>query len=329
MRYRLLAQVVLVGGLLSSWSSAQDPFFGPDIGGGGMGGPGSSPSPRKPKAQPKPPPGTPELHAASGAGDEVIAPGSEPTLPTEPLKVSKETLERIGSDAALDEIELGRSSQVEHDFYGPYYAERSGTYNFKTLFPLWIERNKPSLTDPTKNDRASLFGGLYYNRRSADHADDILFPIFWNLTDPTSRTTVVGPFVNRVAPDETDNWLAPLYFVGSRKQGGYTILPPLLTYLNSSEEGGLNIIGPYFCSWKSGVSCSSKKAEDIDLGVAPFFFFGHDQDSYYRLIPPLLHYHAEDQKRDTSTNIWGPYYRHHSEEREALHLLPLFLSLWG
>ncbi len=40
-----------------------------------------------------------------------------------------------------------------------------------------------------------------------------------------SRTTIVGPLVNRVAPDENDNWLAPLYFTGKRKNGGYTLIP--------------------------------------------------------------------------------------------------------
>src|SRR5204862_992597 len=137
--------------------------------------------------------------------------GTEPSLPAHPLRVPKAAAARIGSDAALDEPETGRGSETERLYLGLYYREASKQYQFKTLFPLWVERTQPSLRDPTKTDRASLFGGVYYNRRSAEHSDDILFPLFWNLGTPKSRTTVLGPFVNHRAPGETDDWFAPLY----------------------------------------------------------------------------------------------------------------------
>jgi hypothetical protein len=311
--------------LFATNALAQDPM-GPGLM-PQMGGPPSSGAPSAPKKDPN----MPEMHAASGASDSLIAPGGEPTLPAEPLKLSERTLERIGSDLELGNLEQGRASRTEYGFYGPYFTETSGSYSFKLAFPVWAERKQPSLTKPEVLDRASLYGGLYYNRRSAERTDDVLFPLFWNLIDERakSRTTVVGPLVNRVAPDETDNWLAPLYFTGKRKHGGYTIIPPLLTYLNTSGKSGLNIVGPAFCSWKGGARCDLRSSEEIDLGVAPFYFYGQDAEKKYEIIPPLLHYYGYDDRDLSWVNVWGPYYREHTQKRDMLHLLPLYYSIKG
>jgi hypothetical protein len=284
-----------------------------------------------PKKQAEPPPGSPELHAASGSGDTTLPAGAEPALPDKPLEISETTAERIGSDLPLDALPHGLGERSRFRFYGPYMEERNGSYDFKTLFPLWFERRQPSRADATTTDRASLFGGLYYNRRSAERADDILFPLFWNLRNrqESSRTTIVGPLVNRVAPGEHDNWLAPLYFTGKRKTGGYTLIPPLLTYTQSDAEGGFHLIGPNFCSWKGGQYCDTRTAEDIDLGVAPFYFFGQNAEKKYEVIPPLLHYYRYNDRDLSWLNIWGPYYREHTQQRDMFHLLPLYYSIVG
>ena len=76
----------------------------------------------------------------------------------------------------------------------PSFCERSAP----ETPPVWAERKQPSRTDKLKLDRASLFGGVYYNRRSAERADDVLFPLFWNLRDleHKTRTTIAGPLVS-------------------------------------------------------------------------------------------------------------------------------------
>ena len=320
-----MLSAALAVALFATNALAQDPM-GPGLM-PQMGGPPSSGAPSAPKKDPN----MPEMHAASGASDSLIAPGGEPTLPVEPLKLSERTLERIGGDLELGNLEQGRASRTEYGCYGPYFTETSGSYSFKLAFPVWAERKQPSLTKPEVLDRASLYGGLYYNRRSAERTDDVLFPLFWNLIDERakSRTTVVGPLVNRVAPDENDNWLAPLYFTGKRKHGGYTIIPPLLTYLNTSGKSGLNIVGPAFCSWKGGARCDLRSSEEIDLGVAPFYFYGQDAEKKYEIIPPLLHYYGYDDRDLSWVNVWGPYYREHTQKRDMLHLLPLYYSIKG
>jgi hypothetical protein len=232
-------------------------------------------------------------HAASGGDDALNPPGNEPSLPVDPLAIKKSAYDRIGTDLSPDLEERGQNPRFDRKFYGPYYSEKSGDYSFKLAFPIWAERTQPSRTSKLKLDRASLFGGVYYNRRSAERADDVLFPLFWNLRDleHKTRTTIAGPLVNRVTPDGHDNWLAPLYFTGKHGDGGYTLIPPLLTYMHTDGRSGLNLIGPMFCSWKGSSTCDARTSEDIDLGVAPLYFFGQNAERKYEIIPPLLHYY--------------------------------------
>ena len=302
------------------------PGMGPGMG-GGMGPRGGAPAPKKKK---EPAAGEPEFHAASGASDQLVAPGGEPSLPEKPLELKRSVAKDIGSDADPDLEERGRSAEVDRKFYGLYYQEDSGKYHLKLAFPVWGERRQPSRLNPNVEDRASLFG-LYYNRRSNERADDVLFPLVWDLKNRQTQdhTTVVGPFVHRESPTENDNWVAPLFFSGKRKDGGYTIIPPLLTYTNRNREGGFNLVGPAFCSWKGGPSCDTRSAQDIDLGVAPFYFYGQNAESKYELIPPLLHYYSYNDRSQNWTNVWGPYYRGHTQKRDALHVFPFYYSLWG
>lgn len=270
----------------------------------------------------------PETHAASGGTDSTLPEGNEPTLPQAPLEISERTLAQIGSDG--DPAALG-TEEAKREFYGLYYNEEAGQYRYRVAFPLWAERTMPSEVTPKSTDRASLYGGLYYNRRSPEHRDDIFFPVAWNLENPLEkhRTTVVGPFVNRRTKSDTDDWLLPVYATGTRADGGYTIIPPLLTYRNRDQQGGLNIVGPGFCTWKGGQSCDTRTAQDIELGLAPFFFFGQNDRRLYEVIPPLGHYYRYDLRLRSWTNIYGPYFRRHTEKREMLHLIPFYFSIWG
>lgn len=276
-----------------------------------------------------PPSDMPETHAASGGAETTLPTGNEPSLPADPLKFSTKTLETIGSDGDPDS--LGTGAGAKRQFYGLYYNEQAGEYRYRVAFPIWSERTMRSLAKPEKVDRASSFGGIYYNRRAPEHKDDIFFPVVWNLENPLEkkRTTVVGPFVNRRTPKEKDDWLLPFYAKGKRTDGGYTIIPPLLTYRKRDAEGGLNILGPSFCSWEGGRSCDLRTAQDIRLGVAPLYFFGQNKKRRYEIIPPLGHYYEFDIRQQSWTNIWGPYYRRHTEKREMFHLLPLYFSIWG
>lgn len=284
----------------------------------------------QPGGQQAPPPSDmPETHAASDGMESTLPQGNEPSLPEDPLAVSPATQEAIGSDGDADA--LGTPDDAKRQFYGLYYNEKAGEYRYRVAFPVWAQRTKPSVADPTKTDRASLFGGLYYNRRAPEHRDDIFFPVFWNVQNPLekSRTTVLGPFVNRRTKTASDDWLLPIYATGKRPDGGYTVIPPLLTYRNRDSKGGLNVIGPGFCKWKGGQSCDTRTAQDIELGIAPFYFFGQNEKRLYEVIPPLGHYYRYDNQLLSWTNIYGPYYRRHTEKREMLHFIPIYFSVWG
>lgn len=284
--------------------------------------------PNKKPAQ-QAPSDAPETHAAEGGMESTLPAGDEPSLPSDPLAISPEVSARIGSDADPDSF--GTGEDVKRQYYGLYYNEKAGAYRYRVLFPIWAERIKPSLTVPTVPDRASVYGALYYNRRSAEHADDILFPLFWNLRNPLeeTRSTLVGPFFNRRTKKESDDWFLPLYATGRRAVGGYTIIPPLLTSLHATEKGGFNLLGLGFCSWKGGSHCDTRTAYDVDLGLAPFYFFGQNQRRLYEVVPLLAHYYRYDARSQYWLNIFGPYFREHKPKRDLFHLIPLYWSLWG
>jgi hypothetical protein len=297
--------------------------------GGGMGPPPSAG--KKPKKEEKKRnEDEPELHAAPGVSDEELGSGSEPTMPADPLAIPEHVAKRIGTDTPLDEQEQGRSTDAERRFYGVYYSEKSGKYGFRaTMPPLWVQRKQPSRTDPSVVDEGNLYAGVYFRRRSAERADDILFPLAFNLRDKTkdARTTVVGPFVDRKTPNEWDRWIAPLYFQGGRPSGGYTLIPPLLYYSDQDKNGGTNVIGPAFCVWKGGTRCDTRTATQIDAGVAPLYFYGQNHERAYEVIPPLLHYYSYNDRDLSWTNVWGPYYRSHTQKRDLQHWLPIYWSL--
>lgn len=283
-----------------------------------------------PPSQSGPPPSDmPETHAAPGGGESTLPEGNEPQLPEDPLEMSDEVRARIGTDADVETLTAPEATKRQ--FYGLYYNESAKDYRYRVAFPIWAERIKPSVADPAIKDRASVYGGLYYNRRSAEHEDDIFFPAMWNLKNPLekSRTTIVGPFVNRRTPKESDDWLLPFYATGRREKGGYTLIPPLLTSLHANEDGGFNLVGLGYCKWEGGQHCDTRTAKKLNLGIAPFYFFSQSIKGQSELVTPLLHYYRYNSRSQEWTNIYGPYFRRHKLKRENFHLIPLYWSIWG
>lgn len=319
--YALLLACAALGAQAASAQAGYSP--------GGFGQRGPAPArPRKPQAK-KPPPDQPETHAASGASDTLLPPGGEPRLPEKPLELPPGAKEHLGSDFERSAAPPALGA-TQRSFYGLYYSEANAEgYGFRSVFPpLWFQRKLPSESAPEEVDEVNLFGP-YYRRRSAERADDILFPLLWNLRGVEDRTTVVGPWVQHRGPERTADWLAPLYFRGTRPGGSYTIVPPLLTYLNHDPLGGLNIAALWFCSWEGSSRCDSDSAETLDQGLAPLYFQGKHRFGDYRLVPPLLHYMRRDKRDDSSLAVWGPVYRKHTRSEDTLNVYPLYFSKWS
>lgn len=295
-------------------AAAQDPLGPP---GGGL-GPDPTALPRQPS---KTDPEMPETHAASGAGTSTL-PTEEAQLPEDPNAIPEELEDALGSDYDA-EIEA-RAEETYRQFFGVYYGEESGDYSFRTVFPpLWMERKQG-------DDRASLFGLSYYNRRSKDVDADVLFPIFWHLRDQETYTTIVGPVMHREGPKGHDNWVAPLFFEGSGEHGSeYLHIPPLLTFHTRTDHDGFSMAGPLFCKWKGGARCDARTAEEIDYGIAPFYFYGRDDRSEYEVIPPLLHYYAYSEIGDQETDVWGPVWLERSRDGGVVNVLPIFWHNWN
>jgi hypothetical protein len=176
-------------------------------------------------------------------------------------------------------------------------------------------------------DRESLWGGFYYQRRSPHHSTDIAFPVIWSLwnKDSQSHTLVVGPFAHRWAPFEHDNWLAPLYFEGKRKNGGYFHSLPLLTTTHWDEKGAFTLSALYF---------RNRTLKDVDWGLVPFFFHGDNGSEEgarktYTLIPPLLLFHGETENDETALTVVGPVITKISPKRSVFDIAPLFFHIDG
>jgi hypothetical protein len=313
----LVATIVLA--LVAGRAHAQIPGFG---------GPGPQAPPPSKAA-----PGQPETHAASGAEQSGTA-KIEAQLPEDPLAIPEAIKDEIGTNRVEDDDAQGTIVEKDIDFYGLWYSETSGDYKFQTLFPFWAERTQPG-------DR-STFVGPYYQRRSDDVDMDVFFPIFWHLREKNTYTTVIGPFAHQESDGEDGgppthaNWLPPFFFEGKTKDGGgYLHIPPLLTFTEHSDRDGLNVIGPLFCKWRGGPACDLRTADSIDLGIAPFYFYGRERGiggkagSEYEVIPPLLHFYSYDAGSDSETNLWGPFLWQRDREGEVFDIFPLFYRNWG
>lgn len=285
--------------------------------GAGMGGP--APQQSKPRKDPN----APETHAAPGADNDAIPKNttSEPTLPDDPLAIPEPLQSRIGSnfDADAARETSGKSSYF---LLPPYFEETGEKYRFRTLFPFWVDRQKP-------NDQSSLYGLLYHRRRSPKLDADVVFPFFWNWREDQDRTTIIGPLGWHRGPKKTDTFLAPLFFHGTREDGHYLTIPPLLTSLKVDQRGGHSVVGPMYCFWKGGQTCNPETADEISYGVFPFFFAKKNERTRFELSPPLLHYYRYNELDQSWLNVWGPVIRAHYPDKEAFHVAPFFFRLWG
>jgi hypothetical protein len=293
----------------------------------GRGGPRPPAPTQQPKQQPKGP--TPEeqeeLHNAyQRASEPEIAP------PSSPLAVSPELKDRIGTDYAGGPASPEGSLARRRWF--PFFEETRGDYRLRLAPPFWLEHTR-GLKDPTQSlygipptpDTEGLIALLYYYRRSQALDMDVLFPAVWRVRDRENHVVVAGPVVHREAPGENDNWLAPLFFQGSRKDGGYFHSLPLLTTSHWGEKGAFTLVGPYF---------RDRTGSDVDLGVVPFFFHGDNGSTdgnrrVYTLVPPLLYYHSAHEIDSSTNTIVGPVIAQSNAKRDIFDVAPFFFHIQG
>jgi hypothetical protein len=338
---KLVSGLVFVMGLASATNAAAQMggMGGMQQGGGmggGMGGRGQQQQSRTQSSPTKSNTVGPRNAEPSAEDEEEevhsqVSQRTEPALapPANPLSVSPEMRARIGSDA---EGAIPSPYGAIHRSYFPYYEESRGDYRFRMIPPLWLEHTRGIPTEvgsgePVGEDRESLFAALYYQRRSPHLNVDTLFPVFWNVwnKDTGGRTTVVGPFVQRTAPFEHDNWLAPLYFEGSRKDGGYFHSPLLLTSTHSDEKGAFTWSLLYF---------RDRTMKDVDWGIVPFVFHGNNGNEEgarktYTVVPPLFFYHGETEIDESQVTVVGPVITKNTPKRSIVDVAPFFFHIEG
>jgi hypothetical protein len=282
--------------------------------------------------QPPPDQSSDQQGKPSDEEEERPVPRTEPEIPppADPLLISPAAQARIGSD--FNGGPPSPTGTLEQTQWFPYYEERRGDYRVRLLPPFYIEHTR-GLPDPSQKlygvpqteDTEGLYGLLYYRRRSLKLDMDVVFPGFWRVREGDSHTLVLGPLVHREAPGENDNWLAPLYFAGSRKDGGYFHMPLLLTTSHWSPSGAFTLVGPYF---------RDRTGANESFGVAPFFFHGDNGNvdgnrRTYTLVPPLLFYHGEREVDSSSTTIVGPVISQSDAKRDTFDVAPFYWHIVG
>lgn len=298
-------------------------------GGGGMGGRQQSTPTQSGPTQTR----TVGPRAGQGNDDEDTAPApraGEPLTapPANPLEIPPDVANRIGTDSDL--YPPPPAGDMHHSYF-PYYEERRGDYRLRTLPPLWIEHTRglpsahPVYGEPSKEDRQSLFAGFFYERRSPDMDVDALFPALWYVRERLNHVFVAGPLVHREAPDEHDNWLAPLFFEGSRKDGGYFHSPLLLTTSHWSKDKEFHLTLTYF---------HDRSGTDVDWGLAPFVFGGDNGNidggrKKYTFVPPLFYYHKESEADASSMTVAGPVVIDDDAKRSVTDILPFYFHIHG
>jgi hypothetical protein len=284
----------------------------------------------------RPPPSQPDEPKQAPSSDEDDERGPpmrvEPAIapPQDPLAVSPELSAKLGTDWTSGPP--APEGILHHTQWFPYYEERRGDYRLRLLPPLFVEQTR-GLTDPSQirygvpqtPDTQGLYGLIYYRRRSLALDMDVVFPAFWRVRDGENHVLVAGPLLHREAPNENDNWLAPLYFQGSRADGGYFHSPLLLTTSHWNAQGAFTLAGLYF---------RSRTGSDVDMGVAPFVFHG-DTGSVegnrrsYTLIPPALFYHEAHELDSSTMTVVGPVIARSNPKRDVLDVAPLFFHIHG
>jgi hypothetical protein len=259
----------------------------------------------------------------------------EPTVgpPQDPLAISPEVRARIGSDWDGGYASPRVDPDTTRGFNGPFWEERRGDYRLRLLPPFVIEQTRgladvraPHLQGiPSKEDTEGLYGLFYYRRRSPTFDADVVFPLAWRVRDNENHVMVLGPGMHREAPGENDNWLAPLFFQGSRPDGGYLHIPALLATSSWSTRKAFTLVGPYF---------RDRTGADVDTGVAPFFFRGDNGNidgdrRTYTLIPPLLYYHRDRERDDSTMTVVGPLVLQDNPKRNIFDVLPFFFHIKG
>ncbi|MBX3231023.1 MAG: hypothetical protein KIT84_36800 [Labilithrix sp.] len=323
-----LRSIVSLSGAVAMTLLAQD-AWAQTIGGGG--GPKQGPTQSRPtrnkQVGPQRGPGDDDDPASQGPSPSA-RPGGEPTVmvPTDPLVVPEGIEKTIGTD---DSTAPPEPEGASHRTWFPYYENRKSDFRFRMVPPLYLEHTRgldPQTGAKTeKTDMERLSALLFYQRRSPKVDADILFPLAWRVRDRENKVLVLGPFAHREAPGEHDNWLAPLYFQGKRKDGGYFHSPLLLTTAHWGEKSAFALVGPYF---------RDRTNRDVDMGVAPLWFHGDNGDldggrKTYTLIPPLLYFHREREIDESKLTVVGPLIWEENAKRSIFDVAPFFFSIRG
>jgi hypothetical protein len=153
---------------------------------------------------------------------------------------------RLGSDAAADDH---RGSVHITRWYG-YYEESRGDYRVRTVFPFG--------SSESNSGRSTTNAGQ-------DHDADVLFRSFGICGNDRQRP--LQDLRCGGGPNAVGFLVGAALFRRVRQQ---YLHPAVGVYAPIADGWVCNKMGPMFCSWKGGSTCSTHRNE-YRVGLAPFF----------------------------------------------------------
>ncbi|MFO8070675.1 MAG: hypothetical protein R6V85_02260 [Polyangia bacterium] len=211
----------------------------------------------------------------------------------------------------LEELESGYDPQPRRFIIPPYYEERGKRVTFRTLFPLYFQRERVG-----KGARSDLgVMPFYWRYREGEASADVYFPLYWRFRRPSLDTDIVLQTYYSRGENRYDFGFGPLVFFGEDRdqKSEYQVVPPLFWRFVDGDEM-FTLAGLYY---------HDRDGRDYDLGLPPLFFSGRERDEAYTLVLPPLFWHFRDDLAYETTSVLPPFFFRTREHGWSAGLLPL------
>jgi hypothetical protein len=187
----------------------------------------------------------------------------------------------------------------------PYVRDVRSGVTTTALFPLFFNRsgagNRELLIPP------------YYYKRSAKLDVDVALALVWSLRGPDRNTFILPPLYTHRAGKDWGVGLLPLFSTGSFKGHHHTVIPALLTWIDSDRKGHHMVFGPVF---------HVRDEDERFWGLFPVLWGKHDSNSGSTVVPPIYWRFRENDPLRITTVV-PPFYHLRRKEVTRWGLAPI------
>jgi hypothetical protein len=189
----------------------------------------------------------------------------------------------------------------------PFAKDRAGDITTRALFPFFFERKGPTLLE--------RFIVPQYYRRSPELDANVTLGLVWSLRGPNRNTVIVGPVYGHRRDKDWGAALVPLFSAGSYAGHSHLVIPPLLTWFDSTEKRHRRVVALYY---------DVQKKDARWRGLAPLVWAKHGDAGGFTVLPPL-YWRFEQADPLENTTVVPPFYHVRTKDTSRWALVPV---LW-